>query len=412
MSFCAFIKDAAMRYDVRQGSFAEAWERFIPSLADRVLADDEYRQNCGACDMRNDCRWCPVYGYLEHRRFGAKVEYLCEVAQARREYVSAWTTQHRRYFQCAGMTFQVDTDEVIGDNTFDAKFRAFEVGQPGDDHVTIRHHFELPGLDEDLGQELYRKPPWAIYRQGESWIYKGIAPDPKNERVHQVAVFNHDYTRARIYGVDNGNWRKGGLTSLTMFPTDQILLAQLLADRQACYIHSSGLVLDGHGLMFVGHSEAGKSTTVRLLRQHAQVLCDDRNIVRRWAEGFRLHGTWSHGEIPDCSPDAAPLRAIFFIEKDTQNLLIPLTDRSDVIRRLLACVIKPFVTAEWWNKTLSVIELLAAEVPAYEMRFDKSGAIVPLLRDLAASPVNLSRVSHPSEGSATFARVRLVDDAR
>lgn len=29
-----------------------------------------------------------------------------------------------------------------------------------------------------------------------------------------------------------------------------------------------------------------------------------------------------------------------------------LTDRREITRRLLACVIKLFITADWWNKTL------------------------------------------------------------
>jgi len=34
------------------------------------------------------------------------------------------------------------------------------------------------------------------------------------------------------------------------------------------------------------------------------------------------------------------------------------------------CVTKPFVTADWWHKTLDLIERMASEVPCYEMRFD------------------------------------------
>ena len=69
MSFCCFIKDPRMRYDLRSGSFREAWDEFIPSLANRVRGGDEWRKNCGSCENRRDCRWCAVYGYLEAGRF-------------------------------------------------------------------------------------------------------------------------------------------------------------------------------------------------------------------------------------------------------------------------------------------------------------------------------------------------------
>ncbi len=76
MSFCSFIQDPGLRYNLKTGSMQQAWEVFIPSLAEKVKGGKEYNENCGSCEFREDCLWCPVYGYLEHGRFSAKVEYL------------------------------------------------------------------------------------------------------------------------------------------------------------------------------------------------------------------------------------------------------------------------------------------------------------------------------------------------
>ena len=57
----------------------------------------------------------------------------------------------------------------------------------------------------------------------------------------------------------------------------------------------------------------------------------------------------------------------------------PASDRREITKRLLFCVIKPFVTADWWNKTLDLIGQMARETPCYVARFDKSGEII---RDL------------------------------
>ncbi len=116
-----------------------------------------------------------------------------------------------------------------------------------------------------------------------------------------MAVFNDDHTHVRIYNDETRtqSWRDGDVASVTMFPTDQIMLSRVLADRGGCYLHSGGVVLNGKGFLFVGHSEAGKSTTMKLLEGVGEVLCDDRNIVRREpGGGFRVYGTWSHGEVP------------------------------------------------------------------------------------------------------------------
>ena len=167
-----------------------------------------------------------------------------------------------------------------------------------------------------------------------------------------------------------------------MFPSDQILLARVFAHRQGCYMHACGVVVNGQGLLFVGHSEAGKSTMTRMMQPHAEILCDDRIIVRRWPEGFRVHGTWSHGEVPLISSAEAPLRAILFLEKATANALTPIENKKDILHKVLSHVIKPLVTVDWWEKTLDVAQQIAADVPAYRLEFDKSGRVVDTLREL------------------------------
>ncbi|GEM_PF-94944 len=493
MTFCSFIKDPALCFDLREGTFRTAWDEFIPGLADKVRGGEEYLKNCGSCEHRTDCRWCGVYGFLEHGRYGAKVEYLCEVARENRSFKEQWQHDHRRYFEIAGITLQIESDLPFTDQTFHPKFREFQKDGPGPDTVTIRHHFQMPDIKlSELGRQVYRKPPWAIFRKGRSWVYLSISPDPDDHELHQVVIFNDDYSRGEFYRPDDAVFRKGDLHSLTLFPSDQILLAQLLADRQACFLHSAGAIvrpslltsadytdgtdpcvpeplnprtpepisachpdagggvsqrtnrqvrqdrqgpegpstdyLDntdarqgirpsppeaGVGLLFVGHSEAGKSTTVKLLQDRAEILCDDRNIVRKEGGGkgggrdgadggqgsFRVYGSWSHGEVPLVSAASAPLRAILFIKQSPDNRLVPVTDRRESFKRLLACVIRPLETANWWQKTFSVVEALARDVPCYIMEFDKSGRIVGQILELAQDIETKGKGKGKGEGS-------------
>jgi len=270
MTWCCFIKDPALRYDLRRGTFQDAWDNFIPSLADKVRGGDEWRENCGACEKRADCRWCAVYAYLETGRYFARIPYLCAVADGARAFKANWLTKHRRYFRIAGITVRVESDLDFDAVKFKDEFASFAVDGPGDDNVTLRHHFELPDLKgKDLGEELYRKPPWAISRQKNgAWIYRGISPSGTDDDLHRVAVFNADHTHGTIYSLprDLEHIRENGWHSLSLFPTDQIWLAPLLADRNAVLLHSAAAIVNGQGLVFVGHSEAGKSTTMEMLK--------------------------------------------------------------------------------------------------------------------------------------------------
>lgn len=292
--------------------------------------------------------------------------------------------QHRRYFKIAGITIQVECDLPFESTTFHSRFKHFEVNKPGEDIISIHHHFSLPVLSaNDLGKQIYRKPPWIIYKKGSSWIYLGILAGQKNNVFHQMVTFNSNHSRAEIFNNSKDPFLKGNLNSLTMLPTDQIIMARIIADRQGCYLHSCGVNFNGSGLLFVGHSKAGKSTMAALLKGEAQILCDDRMIIRRHkTKGFEIHGTWSHGIIADVSNNSAPLKAILFLEKAKTNRLIPLIKNNDRIIRILSCLIKPFITADWWEKTLTLVERISIEVPCYRLQFKKDKQVISLLKYL------------------------------
>lgn len=402
MTFCSFIKDSSMLYNLRTGSFQEAWEKFIPSLSEKVRGGTEYDKNCRSCEYRSDCRWCPVYSYLETRRYSAKIPYLCTAASEGKKFKVEWQKKHRRYFTIAGITIRIESELNFDLIEFKKEFEPFMTNGPGTDNVTIRHHFELPDMKEkDLGRELYREAPWAISRKGDTWFYQGISSIPGDPALHRVAVFSADHTRATIYSPPRDEERilTKGWHSLSLFPTDQIWIAPLLADRDAVLMHAAAVILNGHGLLFVGHSGAGKSTTVTLLKQAAgrkynqlpldvEILCDDRNIVQHKNDVWYVHGTWSHGDVSDVSAASAPLQAILFLRQDTINKITPLTDRWEIWQQLLATIIRPMTTAEWWDKELDVLERIVEEVPCYFMQFDKSGAIVPELLPLLQRDTN------------------------
>jgi MoaA/NifB/PqqE/SkfB family radical SAM enzyme len=382
MSFCYYVKDQRLRYDLKRGSFQEGWDEFIPSLADIVHGGQEYVENCGACNQRSDCNWCAVYAYLEHGRYSAKIDYLCDIAAETRRYKEEWRSSHIRYYQIAGMTIQVSADSPFSDATFHKKLSAFQISEPGEDVIRLHHVSHVPDRSEvRIGKEIYHKQPWAIFQHKESFVYMVIPPEGINEGMFIRAIFNQGHSQGTIYHPTPFEDRHN-LESLTSFTTDQILLAPVLADRQAFLIHASGLIINGQGVLFVGHSEAGKSTMLKMLRDKGEILRDDRIILRRWPDGFRIHGTWSHGGLPDISPSSAPLKAIFYLEQADKNALIPIESSKERFSLIVSYVIKSLQTADWWKKILDVTGKVASEVPAYKLQFDLSGDIIDLLERL------------------------------
>lgn len=391
MSWCAYIDDEELRYDLRKGNFKEGWDEFIPSCKDKVLGGAEFANNCGSCSLNTDCRWCAVFAKFETGRYSAPINYLCKIAEETHNYKIEWKKQHRKYYQVAGITICLESDLELSKFSFPKELETFKVDSKGDDVVHIRHYFNLPDVsNKNLGIEIYRKAPWAVYKKNNSWIYLGISDIESDPEIHRVSVFNKEYTSATLFNRSHDIERvlKYGFGSLTLFPTDQILLCQLLSNRNAALIHSSAAIINGKGFLFVGHSDAGKSTTMELLKSakeknnlDIEILCDDRNIVRRWESGWKLYGTWSHGTTRDVSAQIAPLSKIFFINQSPSNQIVPIFDKNIMWKKFLATLIRGVVTESWWKKELEVLTNLINEIPCYNMHFDKSGDIVHHLLD-------------------------------
>jgi hypothetical protein len=72
------------------------------------------------------------------------------------------------------------------------------------------------------------------------------------------------------------------------------LMAQLLRQRGCLPLHASGVAIDGHCVLFLGESGAGKSTTAAAFyaRGHG-VLADDVGAVRAAGSGVELQAAWS-----------------------------------------------------------------------------------------------------------------------
>lgn len=290
-----------------------------------------------------------------------------------------------KYYKIGGITFRIETDLPIQETTFREAFQHFETFEPGpqEDLVSLKHHFRFPEINRNSwGEKIYEKPPWAIFQSLECFTYVCIGNEFDYKNLSQVAVFSRDYSKADIFHASDIAFKNGGLHSLTLMPTDQLLLTQLLADRDGLIIHASGIDIHGQGLIFVGHSDAGKSTLSRMLSNRGRILCDDRIIIRKKERRFRVYGTWSHGDFPLVSGSDAPLRYIFFLHKHERNRLERLDAPSLKIQSLLPCIIKGLETPDWWRKTLAVIEDMLHHVVCYRLYFSQREDVFNMLEPL------------------------------
>ncbi|MDO5442800.1 MAG: hypothetical protein Q4G10_03945 [Bacteroidia bacterium] len=104
-----------------------------------------------------------------------------------------------------------------------------------------------------------------------------------------------------------------------------LLFAFATADRMTLEMHSSVIVNDGKGYMFLGRSGTGKSTHSSLWIKHvpdSELLNDDNPIIRIGDDGIaRVYGSPWSGKTPCYRNEEVPIGAIVRINQAKENVL-------------------------------------------------------------------------------------------
>jgi hypothetical protein len=140
-------------------------------------------------------------------------------------------------------------------------------------------------------------------------------------------------------------------------------------------------MLGGKGMLFVGHSGAGKSTMARLWRHgaHVSILSDDRIIVRKKEGVFWMYGTPWHGEGEFASPSGCPVDTIYFLKHAGENKMAK-THEIEAASRLLTCSFPPFWDGKGLRFTLDFLSELGKGVPCRELGFLPDKGVIPFIQ--------------------------------
>lgn len=86
-------------YDLRQGSFKDAWENFLLSRRRKKISRTT---KCVACEIKAMCGMCPANGELEERDPESPVDFLCKVAHLRSYALDIPIAPHGECEYCKG----------------------------------------------------------------------------------------------------------------------------------------------------------------------------------------------------------------------------------------------------------------------------------------------------------------------
>jgi hypothetical protein len=275
----------------------------------------------------------------------------------------------RRQFRVAGITIEL----------ISADPRMLPPAQPPfdlfSDHTDTVAHLTLTLRRGDRlprGRLLFDSGAvWRLYELGERLLIE-CHSEIFGEGPYKSAVLDRDLGKGElVMHVDEP------LEPLE-FPLDEVLVNEILARNGGVELHCCGLIDGGRGLLFVGQSGAGKTTTARLWKE-TPILSDDRIIVREEEGALRMYGTPWHGEAALSSPGSAPLAAVYLLVQAQENAIVPLS-AAEAAARLLACSFPPFHDAEALAQTIDFLARIAAGVPVSELRFVPDERVVDFVR--------------------------------
>jgi len=92
---CMLLKHPDMAYSLRTTpdqqpitpSLRDALTRFFPELRKMKATNQAYLARCAQCILKGLCEQCPAKSWSEHGDLDTPVEYLCEIAHAKAEYL-------------------------------------------------------------------------------------------------------------------------------------------------------------------------------------------------------------------------------------------------------------------------------------------------------------------------------------
>jgi hypothetical protein len=183
----------------------------------------------------------------------------------------------------------------------------------------------------------------------------------------------------------NGNQHQNDELSLT------------LAWSNAADLFPAGIAWRGMAYLFAGPSDAGKSTTCKLLVNEPSftILHDEIVAITQTDEGFHVWSTPLNGEMPAYRSISAPLRAVFFLKHSQINYAVKLSTRK-AAGQIALSLVPPYITTNGHlefdpSESLRLALTLAEVIPCYELHFKPESEfwehIPPLFENESATTI-------------------------
>ena len=197
----------------------------------------------------------------------------------------------------------------------------------------------------------------------------------------QVSIHSEDFLEGAIYMSDECfNYP---YTSFPLrYPVAEVIMINLLSRGRGVLLHACGIIDQGRGVLFLGRSGDGKSTTAKIWNEEPDVtvLSDDRIILRKEEDYYRIYGTPWHGTYQASSHKSVPLTDIFLIKHGDSNHIEPI-DPIKATTMMFERSFPPLWHRAGLGFTLDYFSELSQRLDCHELSFKPDSSMVATVRE-------------------------------
>lgn len=273
-------------------------------------------------------------------------------------------------YKVADLVIALISKAPLSGGVFDSKFNKFLT----DDRkytVVLDYVFNdrLPEIKNCIDIPILGYPRWHIKHNSKIWWYSCLNPVIKKE-INGLYNKSHTFGKVFIPGSYQDNTRKTKFQTLSQFDTDQLLISKMLLSNDGLLIHGNAIKISGKTFIIIGNSGDGKSTLSKIVKaQGAELLTDDRTIVR-FINGIpTVFGSWLHGSEKVITNTKNMVNGLIMLKKDQSNYIVNTGDLNQKHWQLLKSVIKPIVSKKELSMWLDTV-LRLTKLPLYELAFN------------------------------------------
>jgi hypothetical protein len=221
---------------------------------------------------------------------------------------------------------------------------------------------------------------WKMYRD-ETDYYASLTYESEGQAAQAQSVLraNPGWSDLTLTEQRSGPaWQ-----SLLNIGAGELILRTAILFSGGLVFHASGLDDNGQGIVFIGHSGAGKSTQLELWNDVPGVIAmnDDRIAVRAADGSTMCYGTPWGGTSDIARNHAAPLKALIVLEQAPENAITPISPAA-AAPLLSARTFLPYWDPALMQQALINLNAILTHVPVYRLRCRPEKAVIPLVRSV------------------------------